>query len=72
MRAERKITLLFGAQDIPQGEADPEPRRQHPEFYCHKYAYTRRSLTQLLEQLGFGGVKTWREGTNFWAVAQKG
>ena len=70
---DRKITLLFGGQDRPQGR-DPamdEARSRNPEWFCHRYAWTRRSLTAELRAVGFSSVRTRRAGTNFVAAAVK-
>jgi hypothetical protein len=61
----QKITLLFGGQDIPQGEADPSSRKRYPEFFCHKYSYTQDAMKQELEAAGFKNIATRRDGTNF-------
>lgn len=47
----KKINLLFGGQDIPQGEADPSSRKRYPEFFCHKYAYTQEIMKKSLGRL---------------------
>jgi hypothetical protein len=71
---EMKIRMLFGGQDVP-GERDSavvlDARREHPEFFCHKYAYTRRSMRAELEELGFQDVLTKRDGKNFVVTAAK-
>lgn len=70
---EQKLLLLFGGQDIPQGDnvVMNESRRAFPEFFCHKYGWTRKSLAQELTAVGFGSVRTSRAGTNFIAYATK-
>lgn len=68
---EAKIMLLWGGQDIPQNKGDDIVRLQHPEFFCHKYAYTRNSLKQLLLDTGFRVTLCKREGTNIWVHAIK-
>jgi hypothetical protein len=67
----QKITLLFGGQDIPQGEADPTSRKTFPEFFCHKYGYTRDTMRRELEWIGFAGIETVSAGTNFVVRARK-
>jgi len=61
----QKINLLFGGQDIPQGEENPSSRKRYPEFFCHKYAYTQTTLKEELEAVGFKNITTRKEGTNF-------
>lgn len=61
---EKKIVLLYGGQDIPQGEKNPEPRKRNPEYYCHKYAYTPKTLRDLLKNTGFEIVSITMIGTN--------
>lgn len=73
MGTDRKLALLFGGQDRPQG-VDPamdESRRRHPEWFCHRYGWTRRSLAAELQGVGFKRVRTQRAGTNFVATAVK-
>ncbi len=65
MAPEPKITLLFGGQDFPQGEADPTSRKRFPEFFCHKYSYTKATMKRELEKVGFLAIRTEQEGTNF-------
>jgi hypothetical protein len=67
----KKITLLFGGQDIPQGEGDPSSRKRYPEFFCHKYAYIQDTLKKELESVGFRDVITRQEGANFVVTATK-
>lgn len=68
---EQKITLLFGGQDIPQGDDDPSSRERYPGFFCHKYAYTRKTMQRELSAIGFIGVETETVGTNFLVKARK-
>jgi hypothetical protein len=67
----QKIMMLFGGQDIPQGEADTSHRRKYPQYFCHKYAYTRASMTRELEQVGFDQVQTEPDHSNFIITARK-
>lgn len=67
----RKITLLYGGQDIPQGtdaEMD-ESRRKYPQYFCHKYGWTIQSMTKALVDTGFSDVTCQMAGTNFIAYA---
>jgi len=68
---DQKITLLFGGQDIPQGEADPGSRKRFPEFFCHKYGYTQDTLRRELQTVGFADIQTSAAGTNFIVLAKK-
>ena len=70
---DRKLNLLFGGQDLPQGrdaEMDAS-RKAHPEFFCHKYGWTMEAMGRELGQIGFRDVKTARSGSNFLATAKK-
>ena len=67
----KRITLLFGGQDISQGEPDPSSRTRYPEFFCHKYSYTQDTMKQELEAAGFKTIAMQREGTNFVVIAVK-
>lgn len=69
----RKITLLFGGQDIPQ-RTDAEmdvSRETYPQFFCHKYGWTKESMKKELEQIGFSAVSCKRVGTNLVTKATK-
>jgi hypothetical protein len=68
---EQKLPLLFGGQDIPQGEADPLPRKKFPEFFCHKYGYTRETMQRELSAIGFTDIETHAAGTNFVVKTRK-
>lgn len=68
-----KITLLFGGQDIPQkinAEMD-ESRKKFPQFFCHKYGWTRSSMRDELMKIGFSNLEIRRSGTNFITFATK-
>jgi hypothetical protein len=67
---EQKIRLLWGGQDIGN-EANDDLRIKYPEFYCHKYGYTKSSLTSILKKIGFVCISVKSEGTNFWTTAIK-
>jgi len=63
--SQEKITLLFGGQDIYQGEPDATMRQKYPEFHCHKYAYTINTMSKELKSIGFHNITSAHEGTNF-------
>lgn len=68
-----KLRLLFGGQDVPQ-RRDPAmdiSRRQHPEFFCHKYGWTMDLMKRELQAVGFLNVSCKRQDTNFIAYATK-
>ena len=73
LSTEQKITMIFGGQDIPQGQSEvmDASRKKNPEFFCHKYGWTRRAMKRELIEIGFRTVKTWRCGTNFVAIGYK-
>lgn len=68
---EQKIILLYGGQDISQNKGDDVSRKLYPGFFCHKYGYTRQTLTAELYGVGFSEVRTERASTNFVAHATK-
>lgn len=73
MPLRMKLTYLFGGQDIPQGY-DPEmdeSRKQFPEFFCHKYGWTRAEMKKQLLDIGYSRVRCKRAKTNFIAYAIK-
>lgn len=69
----RKIFLLYGGQDVPQnGPPDMEiSRKNRPGLFCHKYGWTRNSLSRELKHLGFRILENRRMGTNFVIKSQK-
>lgn len=70
---ERKLTLLFGGQDIPQGvdvEMD-KSRREFPQYFCHKYGWTMDRLKNDLLKIGFKSIEMVRADTNFVTYAYK-
>jgi predicted SAM-dependent methyltransferase len=69
----RKLNLLFGGQDIPQGKdvAMDESRQKFPQFFCHKYGWTRQTMEVELRTIGFRKVITRRAETNFVTYATK-
>ena len=70
---DKKLNLLFGGQDIPQGR-DPnmdESRKQFPQYFCHKYGWTMKQMEKELYEIGFSSVRCKRAGTNFIAYATK-
>lgn len=70
---QRKIVLMYGGQDIGQGiDAEMDrSRKLFPQFFCHKYGWTRDSMTAELEDIGFKQISTQRANTNFIASAKK-
>ncbi|GBE74429.1 MAG: class I SAM-dependent methyltransferase [Microcystis sp.] len=70
---EKKIVMLYGGQDLPQGNdiAMNESRKKFPQFFCHKYGYSMQSMKQELEKIGFRSIKSKRAGTNFVTYAIK-
>ena len=68
-----KITMMYGGQDIAQGN-DPEKdasRQKNPQYFCHKYGWTRRSMKDALLAVGFSKVTCKHAGPNFIARAEK-
>jgi hypothetical protein len=69
----RKITLLFGGQDVSQGNnpAMERSRKKFPQFFCHKYAWTMKAMRIELLRIGFSTVECKRAGNNFVVRAAK-
>ena len=70
---QKKTVLLYGGQDIPQG-GDPDmdvSRRSFPQFFCHKYGWTRETMRIELESIGFKNVRARRARTNFICLGEK-
>jgi hypothetical protein len=70
---ERKISLLYGGQDLPQGgPASMEAsRKRHPELFCHKYGWTKDSIALELRAFSFEILFNRRIGTNIEIKSQK-
>lgn len=69
---ERKVVLLFGGQDLPQGNVEmDESRKKFPQFFCHKYGWTMDFMQRELRRIGFSRVSCKRAETNFVAYATK-
>ena len=70
---KRKIIMIFGGQDIPQG-VDPkmdESRKKYPEFFCHKYGWVKEKLLEDLSVLGFINIQSERVDSNLVTKAFK-
>lgn len=68
----KKLTLLFGGQDIPQGNKEmDESREKFPEYFCHKYGWTKQSLRDELLKLNLKIINIRRVGTNVVIKAEK-
>jgi len=64
---DKKLNYLFGGQDIPQGrdaEMD-ESRKKFPQYFCHKFGWTRKLMKKELYAIGFSQVICKRARTNF-------
>lgn len=70
---ETKILLLYGGQETPQGtDAEMDKSRANwPQFFCHKYGWTRPSMESALRSVGFTDVRTESSGFNLIAYATK-
>lgn len=67
-----KINLLYGGQDIPQGNTNmDESRKRFPQYFCHKYGWTMDSLSQELRNIGFRAINLARAESNFIAIASR-
>lgn len=69
---ERKLTLLFGGQDIPQGNPEMDAsRKEYPQFFCHKYGWTKSRMKNDLEKIGFKKIKIMNSKNNIVIEASK-
>lgn len=61
MTMEEKILMLYGGQDIGRGHAWNEEqdlsRKRHPEFFCHKYGWTKTNMTKCVNEIGFSVIE---------------
>jgi len=60
---DKKIQLLFGGQDIPQ-TTNNDLRKKNPEFFCHRYAWTKKSLSIELQSIGYQIISQETRNTN--------
>lgn len=69
----KKLNLLFGGQDIPQGRnvKMDESRKKFPQFFCHKFGWTKKLMKKELKTIGFTKVIFKKYQTNFIACATK-
>ena len=70
---EKKLTVMFGGQDIPQGtdETMDEARKRSPEWFCHRYGWSKARLDAALQHAGFGKRTLTNDGCNVVARAFK-
>lgn len=69
----KKIELLYGGQDLPV-DSDPAKnasRKAHPEFFCHKYGWTKDSFHVELTRIGFTLLHVDHSWPNFLVKAAK-
>jgi hypothetical protein len=73
LNIENKINMLYGGQDIPQGNPKMDAsRKRFPQFFCHKYGWTHKSIMEALANIGYLDIKVRTEGHNIVAMASKG
>lgn len=70
---ERKLVLLFGGQDVPQGidRNMDDSRKKFPQFFCHKYGWNMKRMNADLTLIGFKKVYMAGAESNFITYAQK-
>ena len=61
---ESKLRSLYGGQDVQQGAMDFS-RAEYPQFFCHKYGWTRDRLGREMEKLGFTNLEFAQLNSNF-------
>lgn len=67
---EWKLRQMFGGQDTQQGKMDFS-RAEYPQFFCHKYGWTRERMSKDLKGLGFTNLRFEQVGANFVTRAEK-
>lgn len=70
---EVKLTSLYGGQDVPQcnNAVMNESRKQYPEYFCHKYGWTKDRLRTHIYDIGYSGVEFKNADTNICCKARK-
>jgi len=61
---EWKLRQMYGGQDIYQGKMDFS-REEYPQFFCHKYGWTRERIRKDLENIGFRNLRFEQVNANF-------
>lgn len=62
-----KIWYLYGGQDM----IDEPARKKNPQYYCHKYGWTKESITKALQLIGFKINEVIDCGWNMKVIAKK-
>lgn len=69
---ENKLVMLFGGQDIPQGNEEMDnSRKRFPNYFCHKYGWTTTRMWNELSDIGFKKIEFKNECNNFVTIAIK-
>ena len=70
---DEKVRLIFGGQDIPNGNPAhmDESRKLFPQYFCHKYGWTRKSMRVHLNRIGFSSTHFKRQKSNMVVTATK-
>ena len=70
---ERKLVLLFGGQDVPQGvdQKMDESRKKFPQYFCHKYGWSMLRMNNDLSTIGFKNIYMVGADSNFITYAKK-
>ncbi len=68
LTTDEKISLMYGGQDRSAGSGVP---RDNPQYFCHKYGWTLRSLTRELERLEFKILESSQCFPNFEVICVK-
>jgi predicted SAM-dependent methyltransferase len=61
---EWKLRQMYGGQDTQQGTMDFS-RIEYPQFFCHKYGWTRERIRKDLEEIGFTELRFEQVNANF-------
>ena len=67
---EKRLRWLYGGQDIQQSKMDFS-RIEYPQFFCHKYGWTRDRLTKDLVLVGFNNLRFEQLNSNVVVHADK-
>lgn len=73
LTVEQKLTWLFGGQDVSQGHDHvmDASRKQCPQYFCHKYGWSRVRMNAELSRIGFARIAFVQQGHNLIATAGK-
>ena len=70
-----KLLLLYGGQEMGRGQSwnveQDLNRQERPDYFCHKYGWTKQSLKDCLSDVGFSSIRISEDHNNLIVLAEK-